>query len=148
MNEEEMGRIFKGVHSTRLALTLALTGLCLHAAASALYIVFVKRLRGDEDFLDAQCHVIPLEVKVDYESGPVFVVIYHVLLAAPASIRFFTIYVGLEEFRKEFERRVQRKWKMAKRIFVGIFLPHRNVDGSSSPQSNVPTSALSNPKQI
>lgn len=144
-----MGRIFKGVRSTRLALTLALTALSFHAASSALYIVSVKRLRGDDEFLDPQCHVIPLEVSVDYRSGPELVVIYHVLLAAPASMRFFTIYVGLEEFRNDFGRGVLRKWKTAKRIFVGIFLPRRNTDDSPPPlQSNAPTSALSSTKQI
>lgn len=148
-----MGRIFKGVRSTRLALALALTGLCLHAAASALYIVSVKRLPGDdEDYLDAQCHVIPLEVIFDYESGPEFVVIYHVLLAVPASIRFLTIYVGLDEFRRDFGRGVRRKWRMAKRLFVCVFLPRRK--GGDSPPlpppqtSNPTTPALSSPRHI
>lgn len=118
MEEEEMGRIFKGIRSTKLVIVLGVSGLITHAAAIYLYALMVKKETMEEKLISDECHVLPLEVKFDYSTYSNAVLVYHCLQVALASVKILLIYVGFDEFR----RGVKEQSAIVKKFCIG-FLP-------------------------
>lgn len=142
MEEEELVRIFEGVRSTKLVLTIGLAGFCLHCSSSALYLVSVKRLGDDEsDYAAADCHIIPVEVKFDYVAADAgeMVLVYDAVDAVIGSTKFLFVCFGLREFRRAVRKAASKKWIWTKTV-CRCLVPRRSV-GSRSDPSITPSAA-------